>query len=68
MIYLLAILWFASGFFSCVYYNIKILRIDFIVIDILPAICWGFGGIFCIWFLLPTKQFLEITLFKARNK
>lgn len=68
MIYLLAILWFASGFLSCIYYATKIQRLDFKVFDILSAICWGFGGVFLIWFLLPTHRILNITLFKARKK
>lgn len=72
MIYLLAILWFASGFFGYAYITVFVDKQDFAIpsIELIFAIFCGIVAPLA-W-IFVTMDLLErspkITLFKARNK
>lgn len=78
MIYLLAILWFASGFFGWVYFwthdalgsdgmDFKLLGLEFLLGLAFGAIAPAGWGVFLIA-LVSVQKIPQITLFKARNK
>jgi hypothetical protein len=73
MIYLLAILWFASGFFGAVYcwtanrLDFKFPSAEFFMAVLAGAIAPS-GWLLFLLALIETRKLPQITLFKARNK